>query len=160
MPHPFERRCSQPARGGAAELQPKSGSTAAHPPLSLSLVASFVDDFLFTIRNGNIDAFPAVLEKFLKLFRSHGLRFDLSEVAKSSVYSEAPLPSHIVAGIQRLDMRCQNDGIKPCKIPYGSVSFCQAFADKALIKLQGRFALFKDLFPALIKLDRGRKRPL
>ena len=29
MPHPFERRCMQPARGRAANVQPKSGSTAA-----------------------------------------------------------------------------------------------------------------------------------
>lgn len=129
---------------------------AQHPEV---IVASFVDDFLFTIRNGDIDAFPATLEKLLRLFRSHGLRFDLSDSAKSSVYSKAPLPLHVATGIQRLEMRCQNDGIKPCKIPYGSTSFCQSFADKALIKLQGRFALFKDLFPALIKLDRERKRP-
>jgi hypothetical protein len=56
-------------------------------------------------------------------------------------------------------MRCQTDGITPCKIPFGSHAFLTAFSLKALSKLRNRFEAFKDLLPALCKLDRSRRTP-
>jgi hypothetical protein len=112
-----------------------------------------VDDFLFTIQ------FPVVLAEFMKLFQSPGLTFDLSEAAKSSVYSVSPLPHRIVSDLRALQMRCQNDGISPCKIPRGSAAFMTAFATKVTKKLRCRFTLFRDLLPALLKVDRNRRKP-
>ena len=99
-----------------------------------------------------IHDYPIALDEFISLFRSHGLRFDLSDSAKSSVFSTEPLPENIRLRIQAVGLRCQTDGVTPCKIPTGSPSFMMQFAAKLTAKLRLRFHAFQDLLPALLAL--------
>lgn len=124
-----------------------------------AVVPSFVDDLLFTMAPRCIDQYPAALQEFIQLFADHGLQFDLSDSAKSSVFSVSPLPASMQSQLSAIGMRCQTAGITPCKIPFGSHEFLSAFALKALSKLRNRFEAFKDLLPALCKLDRSRRTP-
>ena len=129
---------------------------AAHPD---ALVVTFVDDFQLAVKRGALKELPKLLPEFISLFSAHGLRFDLSDKAKSSVYSIWPLPSHIQHALASLGMRCQNEGISPCKIPHGTDTFMNAHASKMLAKLQGRYNAFQALWPILLRYDRTRKKP-
>jgi len=128
----------------------------AHPN---TIVVTFVDDLQLAVRRSALEDLPKLLPEFIALFASHGLRFDLSDKAKSSVYSVWPLPPHIQQALARTGMRCQNEGIAPCKIPHGTDSFMNAHANKMLAKLQGRFKAFQALWPILLRYDRSRKQP-
>ena len=128
----------------------------AHPS---ALITTFVDDIQFIMHRDAIEHFPEALACFHSLFSSHGLRFDLSDSAKSSVYSVRPLPRNVQLRIESLGMRCQNEGIAPCKIACGTKAFVDAHAEKLKIKLHTRFLAFKALWRALIRYDRGLKRP-
>ena len=123
------------------------------------LITSYVDDLQFIMHKDSIEIFPETLARFLAVFAAHGLRFDFSDAAKSSVYSVDPLPPHIRTRITAMGMRCQNDGIAPCKIACGSKAFVDAHADKLKIKLYNRFAAFQALWKALVKFDRNLKKP-
>jgi ribonuclease HI len=124
-----------------------------------AVIAAFVDDIFLALNKTQISQFPELLQDFMTLFKEHGLQFDLSSSAKSSVYSVHPLPDHIKNAIQGLGVRCQNDGITPCKVPTGSRGFMEAFISKATVKLQHRYDAFKALWPALQKYDRSLKKP-
>jgi ribonuclease HI len=129
---------------------------AKHPD---ALVPAFVDDLIFTMAPRSLDSYPVVLQEFIQLFADHGLHFDLRDTAKSSVFSLQPLPGATQLQLNALGIRCQVSGITPCKIPVGSSAFIAEFTDKALTKLRHRFEAFKDLLPALCKLDRSRRTP-
>ena len=128
----------------------------AHPH---ALVATFVDDMQLAVSKPAFAEFPALLAEFIALFAEHGLCFDLSDSAKSSVYTVTPLPLPIQRAINLLGMRCQNDGITPCKIAHGTPAFMDAHAAKALTKLRIRFQAFDALWPVLLDYDRSRKKP-
>ena len=128
----------------------------AHPEI---LVLTFVDDIQVHSRRGAINNFPSIVEDFIALFNAHGLRFNLSDAAKSSVYSVHPLSLSVQQRLKLIGMRCQNDGIAPCKIAHGNVAFMKAHADKLLLKLRTRYASFQALWPTLIKYDRSLKKP-
>ena len=129
---------------------------AEHPNV---LVTSFVDDLQFIMHKDSIEVFPETLARFLSIFDAHGLRFDLSDSAKSSVYSVHALPLHIRNRITNLGMRCQNNGIAPCKIACGSKAFVDAHAEKLKAKLHNRFTAFQALWKALVQYDRKLKKP-
>jgi hypothetical protein len=124
-----------------------------------AVIAAFVDDIFLALNKNQLDRFPDLIKDFMALFNEHGLQFDLSSNAKSSVYSVHPLPDYIKSDIELLGLRCQNDGITPCKVPTGTLSFLEAFNSKAIVKLQQRYLAFKALWPALQKYDRSLKRP-
>jgi hypothetical protein len=124
-----------------------------------ALVPAFVDDLLFTMAPRSLESYPEVLQEFIQLFAEHGLQFDLGNTAKSSVFSFQPLPDATQLQLSSFGVRCQITGITPCKIPVGSPTFVSEFAAKALTKLRHRFEAFKDLLPALLKLDRSRRTP-
>jgi ribonuclease HI len=124
-----------------------------------ALIPTFVDDLLFAMPMSSTELYPAALGKFISLFQAHGLRFDLSDTAKSSIFTIAPLPLALQEQLRPLNIRCQNDGITPCKIPCGSSAFVAAFASKALAKLRSRYKAFDDLLPALLAFDRSKKHP-
>ena len=76
---------------------------AAHPS---ALVTTFVDDIQLIMHRDAIERFPETLARFLSIFSSHGLRFDLSNTAKSSVYSvlwQHSLLSAVAAVATQLD---------------------------------------------------------
>jgi hypothetical protein len=124
-----------------------------------ALIPTFVDDLQFAMPRQASGLFPTALEEFITLFQNHGLRFDFADTAKSSVYTIVSLPDDLRVRLQALRLRCQNDGITPCKIPCGSPAFMTAFAEKAITKLRMRFKAFDDLLPALIALDRSKRIP-
>jgi hypothetical protein len=116
----------------------------------LSITPSFVDDLQLIAPIS--ENFPQMLDDFVTLFRCHGLRFDLSDDAKSSVFSILPLPEPISAAILLLGVRTQNIGIAPCKVPFGNPNFIAAHITKQQEKFMLRFNGFKALWPALLKL--------
>jgi ribonuclease HI len=124
-----------------------------------ALIPAFVDDLVFSMPAQYIHDYPIALDEFISLFKSHGLCFDLSDSAKSSVFSTEPLPENIRLRIQTVGLRCQTDGVAPCKVPTGSPSFMTQFVDKLAAKLRLRFRAFQDLLPALLALDKSRKTP-
>jgi ribonuclease HI len=128
----------------------------SHPE---ALVATYVDDFQLSSKADAIARYPELLSEFIRLFYRHGLRFDLSESAKSSVYTVAPLPEPIRDAIMTVGMICQNEGIAPCKIACGTPSFLDKHASKLAFKLTNRYAAFQALWPAMLRLDRRLKRP-
>jgi hypothetical protein len=107
----------------------------------------------------HISLYPVALQDFITIFESHGLLFDFSDSAKSSVFSTNPLPEDTALQIRALNLRCQTEGITPCKIPFGSSAFMTSFVSKLTAKLNARYLAFKDLLPALLALDRTRKSP-
>jgi hypothetical protein len=111
------------------------------------------------MRRENLQEFPQALSDFCALFARHGLQFDLTNTAKSSVYTVQPLPDEIRSRINALGIRCQNNGIAPCKIPCGTPAYMTAFANKLQAKLHFRFLSFTALWTALIKYDRSLKKP-
>jgi hypothetical protein len=123
------------------------------------LVVTYVDDFLFSMPKAAMALFPLILAEFIQLFESHGLHFDLSDAAKSSVYSVDSLPIDIQEAISAVGMRCQNDGIAPCKIACGTPAFLDAHASKLTDKIRNRHAAFQALWPAMLRYDRRLKRP-
>ncbi len=124
-----------------------------------ALVATFVDDMQLAVNRNSFSALPNLLDEFIALFAAHGLRFDLSDTAKSSVYSVHPLPAPVQRAIAHLGMRCQNEGIAPCKIPHGTSAFMDKYASRALDKLGNRYQSMEALWPVLIKYDLSLKKP-
>ena len=124
-----------------------------------ALIPTFVDDLIFAMPARCMHDYPAALEDFMALFKNHGLCFDLSSTAKSSVFSTYALPDATRLRIQTAGLRCQNEGVTPCKIPIGSPSFMIQFVNKLSTKLRSRFRSFQDLLPALLTLDRSRRNP-
>jgi hypothetical protein len=115
-----------------------------------SLTPSYIDD-LQLIGEATAE-YPLMLDDFMTLFRAHGLRFDLADSAKSSVFSVTPLSTPIRDAISALGVKCQQFGIAPCKIPFGNPNFIVDHVDKQLAKFALRFAAFKALWPAMLKL--------
>ena len=128
----------------------------AHPH---ALVATFVDDIQLAVKKTAFAEFPSLLAEFIALFSAHGLRFDLSDTAKSSVYTVNPLPLPVQRDIALLGMRCQNDGIAPCKVAHGTPAFMDKHAAKALTRLHIRYQGFEALWPVLFNFDRSLKKP-
>jgi hypothetical protein len=93
-----------------------------------------------------------MLEAFMKLFRDHGLRFDLSDTAKSSVFSVTPPSDELRDSIHALGVKCQQVGIAPCKIPFGHPTYVTSHVSKQHQKFVLRASAFKALWPAILKL--------
>jgi hypothetical protein len=121
----------------------------------LSLTPSFVDDI--QLIGPPTPAFEPMLADFLLIFRSHGLRFDLSNASKSSAFSTCPLPEPLLAMIAALGVKPQTHGIAPCKIPFGHPTFMIAHVAKQMDKLRLRASAFKALWPPLLKLKPALK---
>jgi hypothetical protein len=121
-----------------------------------SLTPNFVDDLLLIGRPTS--DYPIMLDQFLQLFHSHGLKFDLRDGAKTSVFSTSPLEPALRDAIAALGIRSQSDGIAPCKIPCGTAEFIQAFVLKSANKFRRRALAFKALWPAMLKLKPMLKR--
>ena len=119
------------------------------------LTASFVDDLLLIAKEFN---YPELLSEFIDTFRAHGLSFDLSGDAKTSVYTTHPLATSTQQAIAALGIRCQNRGIAPCKIPTGSHEFISAHVQKQLEKFNLRAKSFEALWKALLKLKPFMKK--
>jgi len=124
-----------------------------------AIVATYVDDFQLASAKEALAHFPELLSEFILLFESHGLRFDLSDAAKSSVYSVMPLPEPVRIAVAAVGLRCQNLGIAPCKIACGTAAYLDAHASKLAAKLGNRYAAFQALWPAMLRHDRRLKRP-
>jgi hypothetical protein len=125
-----------------------------------SVIATFVDDIIFAKKVQAIDEpLPKLLAEFIALFAKHGLRFDLSDTAKSSVFSIQPLSPSLQQALQEIGMRCQNEGIAPCKIACGTDKFVSNDATKKIAKLKGRYVVFNALWPILLNYDRSLKKP-
>jgi ribonuclease HI len=116
----------------------------------LSLTPSYIDDL--ELIGKPTSEYPPMLEAFMALFRAHGLHFDLSDAAKSSVFSVLPLPDALRDPILNLGVKCQQVGISPCKIPYGNPNFILSHVAKQQDKFMLRFSAFKALWPAMLKL--------
>jgi len=58
-----------------------------------------------------------------------------------------------------MNVRCQTEGIAPCKIPFGSPAFIEKFMRKQTVKLQGRCDAFDAFWHASLKHDANRKKP-
>lgn len=129
----------------------------AHPSI---VIATFVDDIIFAKKVQAVDEpLPTLLAEFIALFAKHGLRFDLSDTAKSSVFSIQPLSPSLQQALQGIGMRCQNEGIAPCKIACGTDNFMSNDATKKIAKLKGRYVAFNALWPILLNYDRSLKKP-
>jgi ribonuclease HI len=115
-----------------------------------SLTPSFIDDL--QLIGSPTAEYAVMLGEFLALFRSRGLKFDLSNTAKSSVFSVLPLASELLEAISSLDVRTQQRGIAPCKIPFGNPNFIAAHVLKQQTKMILRAKTFGALWPALLKL--------
>jgi ribonuclease HI len=121
----------------------------------LSLTPSFVDDLqLIGIPSPE---YAPMLKDFMLLFHSHGLRFDLSDGAKSSAFSVSPLPAPLLLSIAELNVKTQTTGIAPCKIPFGTPSFMSSHIAKQQEKLLLRARAFRALWPALLNLKPSLK---
>jgi len=129
---------------------------ARHPEV---IVATFVDDMVLGHRKNAADNFPNVVNEFIQLFARHGLIFNLSDTAKSSIYSVHALPAPIQARFKSIGMRCQNEGIAPCKIPHGTPQFMEKHAANQIQKLGNRYQGLQALWLALNKYDRSLKKP-
>lgn len=116
----------------------------------LSITPSFVDDLQLIGKPS--DDYPPMLLNFLTLFRSHGLKFDLSNDAKSSIFSVLTPSPRLLLNLLPLGVKTQQSGIAPCKIPYGDPNFIATHVTKQQDKLLLRVRSFKALWPALLKL--------
>jgi hypothetical protein len=114
---------------------------------------------LFISNPSQAQAYPQMLQDFFQTFREHGLEFDLDISAKTSVYSRKPLPQNTQRALTKMTVRCQNEGLAPCKCPFGTEAFMSKFMTKQTTKLQGRYEAFDALWSALLKFDAGRKKP-
>jgi ribonuclease HI len=124
-----------------------------------SIIPAFVDDMLFISNPSQTQVYPQMLDDFFQTFSEHGLEFDLNISAKTSVYSRKPLPQNTQKALAKINVRCQNEGLAPCKCPFGTDSFMSNFMTKQTTKLQGRYEAFDALWNALLKFDAGRKKP-
>ncbi len=127
---------------------------------SNTIIPAFVDDMLFISNGKRSEQYPDMLSKFFATFKRHGLEFDFADDAKTSVFTTSPLPSHVQAKLQAIGIKCQSEGIAPCKCPFGTAAYMKKFVDRATTKLQNRFQAFKMLWPAMLHLDADRRRPL
>jgi hypothetical protein len=125
-----------------------------------TIITAFVDDMKLVSNADQVERYPEMLEEFFKTFREHGLDFDFQEGAKTSVFSQAALPIHIRTKLSEIGIKCQTDGIAPCKCPFGSPAFMSKCVSKSTTKLEQRFLALKMLWPAMLKHDANRKRPL
>jgi ribonuclease HI len=121
-----------------------------------TLTPNFVDDLLFI---GKPTADYAVgLRRFIALFRSHNLNFDFADKAKTSVFSKLPLAVALHDAISALGIRIQNEGIAPCKIPFGTSTYVETLVSKLTNKFRRRADAFRALWPAMLKLKLTLKR--
>ncbi len=93
-----------------------------------------------------------MLSEFIKLFVRHGLKFDFSDAAKTSVFSVFPLPSLVELSFADLPIKLQQTGIAPCKIPFGNPNYIVAHVAKLEDKFRLRAKAFQALWPAFLKL--------
>ena len=124
-----------------------------------TIITAFVDDMLFISNPSQVQRYPQMLQDHFSTLEAHGLRFDFSDTAKTSVYSVKPLPANVQKALNKMNIRCQTDGIAPCKCPFGTERYVSAFMSKATIKLQGRFDAFDALWDALLQYDSKQHRP-
>jgi len=124
-----------------------------------TIITAFVDDMELISNPSQVQQYPLMVKDFFNHFDAHGLHFDLSDAAKTSVYSINPLPPNVQRELSKMQIRCQTDGIAPCKCPFGTQNYVEAFMRKLMIKLQGRFDAFEALWSALLKYDSKRQRP-
>jgi ribonuclease HI len=124
-----------------------------------TIVTTFVDDMKVISRPSAALQYPHRLREFFDTLAAHGLLFDFTNDAKTSVYSTKPLPLPIQLQLHEMGLRTQTDGIAPCKIPIGTPAFVALFLEKAATKLKARFESFEALWPALLTMDANARRP-
>jgi ribonuclease HI len=124
-----------------------------------TIISAFVDDMLLISNPSQVQRYPEMLQDHFNTLEAHGLRFDFSDSAKTSVYSVKPLPVNVQRALGKMNIRCQTEGIAPCKCPFGTERYVAAFMSKATAKLQGRFDAFDALWNALLKYDAKQHRP-
>jgi ribonuclease HI len=124
-----------------------------------TIITTFVDDMEFISKEDAADAYPEMLKDFFDTFSRHGLEFDFSDTAKTSVYTIKPVAADICLRLNAMGLKCQNDGIAPCKAPIGTPTFTRAFIEKAIRKLTARFEAFEALWPAMLNRDSSLRRP-
>lgn len=124
-----------------------------------SIITTFVDDMKLISNPSQAQRYPQMLQEFFQTFRDHGLDFDLADSAKTSVFSLKPLPQNVQRALANMKVRCQTDGIAPCKCPFGTDQFMEKAMSKQMTKLKGRFDAFDVLFDALLRYDANRKKP-
>ncbi len=100
-----------------------------------------------------------MLQEFFDTFTAHGLEFDLTNAAKTSVFTRKPLPQSVQRALSKMNVRCQTDGIAPCKCPTGTTEYMEKFMNKVTNKLQGRFHAFDRLLDVLLRYDANRRTP-
>lgn len=123
------------------------------------IITAFVDDMKFISNQSQVQRYPAMLEDLFTTLNAHGLTCDLSDASKTSVFSVKPLPLNVQNALSKMNVRCQNDGIAPCKCPFGTEQFMAAFMSKLTTKLQGRFDAFEALWSALLRYDATKAKP-
>lgn len=124
-----------------------------------SIATAFVDDMNLISNASQKHQYPTMLKEFFETFNAHGLEFDFSNLAKTSVYTVAPLPSTVRNQLAKLGVKTQNDGIAPCKCPIGKDQFVADFVENLTAKLTNRFLALDSLWPALLKHDAQKQRP-
>jgi len=122
-------------------------------------IPAYVDDLLLVPKPAAAHEAPELIAEFIQLFNDHGLRFDMTDSAKTSVFSKVPLHPSIQHRLQAIGIRTQQRGIAPCKVPYGTEDFIKAHVKKQMDKFEMRFKGFEALWPALLKRERLSKKP-
>lgn len=122
-------------------------------------VPGYVDDLMLIPKKEAANDCPELIAEFIQIFAKRGMHFDLSDSAKTSVFSKSPLPPPVLKRLQVIGIKSQQKGIAPCKIPYGTDEFIQAHVKKQMTKFEIRFRGFEALWPALLKRERLAKKP-
>jgi ribonuclease HI len=135
-------------------LRPLRQKFAGH-----SIIPAYVDDMFLASNPKQIQHYPEMLSEFFSTFNQHGLEFDFTEVAKTSVFSLKPLPAAVISRLAIMGIRTQTEGIAPCKCPFGSATFMNTFISKATAKLAARHQAFDALWPAMLAADTHRRKP-
>jgi len=125
----------------------------------LTVASAYVDDMNLISNPSQAHAYPGMLAHFVRTFNDHGLEFDLSDSAKTSVYTAKPLPNRTRNQLAAMGFRCQTEGIAPCKNPVGSPAFLKTFVTKAIAKLKTRYDAFDLLWTAMLNVDAKKKKP-
>jgi len=125
----------------------------------LTIADAYVDDMQLISNPSQVNAYPGMLAHFVAHLKEHGFDFDLTDTAKTSIYTAKPLPRKVASQLNAMGFRCQNEGIAPCKSPIGTPAFLKNFVDKALAKLQLRYESFQLLWIAMLNVDASKRNP-
>jgi hypothetical protein len=118
------------------------------------LFTSYADDLNTVVPAPLVHLLPAIATEFKDLLTAHGLVLNFDS-DKSFVFSLVPLPLPSIQELLAIGLRCNNDGMAPCKIPFGTVEFISKKIDKAILKLRSRAAELHRLWEALTIYSRS-----